>query len=99
MAICISKNGIPIRLPEERWQHICQRHSDIEDKKELILDAVKNPARIVAGNHGALMALQELELGKWLVVIYKEDRDDGFVITAFATRRLNQLNRRRQVWP
>jgi hypothetical protein len=34
------------------------------------------------------------------VVVYKEiGVDDGFVITAFLTRRVRQLERRRRVWP
>ncbi|WP_339374393.1 hypothetical protein [Picosynechococcus sp. PCC 8807] len=45
------------------------------------------------------MAIREMEAGKVLVVIYKEKRpDDGFVITAFLTRRLNSLNQRIEVW-
>ncbi|BAW96269.1 hypothetical protein NIES970_11930 [[Synechococcus] sp. NIES-970] len=46
------------------------------------------------------MAIREMEVGKVLVVVYKEETaDDGFVITAFPTRRLNSLNRRHQIWP
>jgi hypothetical protein len=62
-----SLNGIPIRLPNERWQHIIQRHADIADQKDLILRAIAAPERLLAGNEGALMAVQSLELGKWLV--------------------------------
>jgi hypothetical protein len=37
--------------------------------------------------------------GKLLVVVYREAGGDGFVITAFLTRRLSQLDRRKQIWP
>jgi hypothetical protein len=94
-----SLNGILIRLPNERWQHIIQRHTDIADKKDLILQTIANPDRLLAGNEGALMAVQALETGKWLVVIYKETSQDGFVVTAFSTRKINPLNRRQQLWP
>ncbi len=94
-----SLNGIPIRLPNERWQHIIQRHADIADKKDLILRTISSPDRLLAGNEGAIIAVQALETGKWLVVIYKETPQDGFVVTAFSTRKINSLNRRQQLWP
>ncbi len=100
MKSAISKNGIRIRLPEERWQHIIERHGGLDDKQDFLLEAIANPDKIIAGNDDALMAIKELEAGKVLVVVYKEETaTDGFVITAFPTRRLNSLNRRIQVWP
>jgi hypothetical protein len=38
-------------------------------------------------------------LGKYIVVVYREQENDGFVITAFLTRRIRSLERRKQVWP
>jgi len=46
-----------------------------------------------------MLALRELELGKFLVVVYRELVGDGFVITAFVTRRLRSIERRKQLWP
>jgi hypothetical protein len=97
--IATSHNGIPIRLPEERWQHIIERHSILANNQRFVLDTLANPTRILDGNNGALMAVRELEPGRWLVVVYREDNEDGFVITAFPTRRINSLNRRQQRWP
>lgn len=97
--ITISPNGISIRLPDERWEHIVERHNVLVDKQQLVLDTIANPDRILAGNEGALMALRELEPDRWLVVVYREENEDGFVITAFPTRRINSLNRRQQIWP
>ncbi|NEQ30897.1 MAG: hypothetical protein F6K04_07830 [Leptolyngbya sp. SIO4C5] len=94
-----SINGILIRLPDERWHHIMQRHADLTDKKDWLLQTISSPTRLLAGNEGALMAIREIKPGKWLVVIYKEDDDDGFVVTAFSTRKINALNRRHQLWP
>ena len=35
-----------------------------------------------------------------MVVVYRETNpSDGFVITAFLTRRLRSLDRRNQIWP
>lgn len=94
-----SINGIQIRLPNERWDHITQRHADIADQKELLLQAIADPTRILAGHAGELIAIREIIPGKWLVVIYKEAQGDGFVITAYSTRRIKTLNQRQQLWP
>lgn len=98
-AITLSRNGILVRLSDERWQHIVVRHADLDGKQTEVLTAISSPARILAGDEGELLALQELEPGKWLVVAYRELIDDGFIITAYPTRRLNSLNRRQQLWP
>lgn len=98
--IALSKNGVSIRLPDERWQHIIERHGGLNDKQDFLLEAIADPERIIIGNDGALMAVKEIEAGKVLVVVYKEETaEDGFVITAFPTRRINSLNRRIQIWP
>ena len=94
-----SINGIRIRLPDERWQHITQRHADMLGQEELILAVIASPERVLAGKSGELMAIREFEPEKWLVVIYREEQNDGFIITAFPTRRINSLNQRTQLWP
>ena len=48
--IAISRNGVPIRLPDERWNHIIERHDVLADKKALVLETLSNPSRILAGN-------------------------------------------------
>lgn len=95
----VSKNGIKIRLPDERWEHIMQRHDVLATQKTAILETISQPERILRGSEGAMMAVRAMEPGRWLVVIYREEQDDGFVITAFPTRRINALNRRQQLWP
>lgn len=62
-----------------------------------VLETVANPARIYAGNDGELLAAREIEAGKFLVVAYRELTDDGFIITAFMTRRVKSLERRQLV--
>jgi len=56
-------------------------------------------ARVAAAGAGELLAARELEAGKFIVVVYREGRTDGFIITAFLTRRLASLNRKKQLWP
>jgi hypothetical protein len=64
-----------------------------------VLETVSEPDRILAGGEGELLAVQDLELGKFMVVVYREVEMDGFIITAFITRRTGSLDRRKQVWP
>jgi hypothetical protein len=43
--------------------------------------------------------VREVERGKHLVVVYREQEHDGFIITAFVTRRLRWLEGRERIWP
>ena len=95
----MSRNGVPIRLTDERWAHITEEHSELAGLRPEVLEIVAEPLRIVAGKEGEEIAYRELESGKYLVVVYRELEGDGFVITAFFTRRLQSLERRLQQWP
>ena len=64
-----------------------------------ILDTIENPERVLMGCAGELLAVRKISSGKNLVVIYRELKEDGFVITAFLTSKTNSLNRRKQLWP
>ncbi|NOT57437.1 MAG: hypothetical protein HOP18_22770 [Deltaproteobacteria bacterium] len=99
ISLVVSKNGVPIRLTDERWAHVIEEHGELADLRQKVLQTVAEPERIVEGKAGELLALRELETGKSLVVVYREGTDDGFVITAFLIRRLRAFEKRRQVWP
>ena len=94
-----SKNGIAIRLTEERWSHIVEEHAELIELRTEVMTTIEDPIQVVAGGAGELLAIRNLELGKFLVVVYRELVGDGFVITAFLTRRLRSLERRKQLWP
>jgi hypothetical protein len=94
-----SKNGVPIRLTDERWAHIMEEHSELAGLRLEISETVANPTTIFAGNQGELLAVREVEPGKYLVVVYRESQRDGFIITAFLTRKGQALHRRQQLWP
>lgn len=95
----LSKNNIPIRLTDERWVHITEEHCELAGMRLEILETVAEPGQILAGNQNELLAAREIEPGKYLVVVYRELNRDGFIITAFVTRRVQSLRRRKQVWP
>jgi hypothetical protein len=86
-------------LTDERWTHISEEHGELAGLRLEVLQTVANPERIFAGGAGELLATRSVAPRRWLVVVYKELGDDGFVITAFLTRRLASLERRKQLWP
>ena len=99
LGIVPSPTGVPIRLTAELWAHIVEGHPELTGRHLDILEAVRNPDRVVAGTVGELLALRELEPGKWLVAAYRELNGDGFIITAFPTSKTAWLRRKRQAWP
>ena len=95
----LSKNGILIRLTNERWAHIVEEHCELAGMRLEVLETVSCPLRILAGGVGELLAVREVSPGMNLVVVYRELEDDGFIITAFVTSKMRSLNRRNQIWP
>ncbi len=95
-----SVNGVSVRLTGERWLHITEEHSELAGYSSDVLEVIEKPEAIFGGSAGELLAAREIEPGKYLVVVYREETpDDGFVVTAFLTRRFRQLARRQRVWP
>jgi hypothetical protein len=95
----VSKGGIAIRLTDERWAHITEEHCELAGLRAEVIETVSYPHRILLGGDGELLAVREIDAGKHLVVVYREQNNDGFIITAFLTRRIRSLEKRRQVWP
>ena len=96
----VSRNGIPIRLTEERWAHIVEEHGEMEGLRADVLRTITEADRVFAGSFGELLAVRTVETGRALVVVYKETTaNDGFIITAFRTSRFAALERRKQLWP
>jgi hypothetical protein len=94
-----SQNGIPIRLTGERWEHIMKRHAEMIALQDEIAETIRMPERIMLGNDGEYIALRALSEEKYLVVMYRELELDGFIITAFTTRKFEKFFQRQQIWP
>ena len=94
-----SQNGVLIRLTEERWKHIITGHSELVSYQAEILATIRYPEKILVGNHQELLAVKQIVSGKYLIVIYRELSEGGFIITAYLTRRLRELTKRQQIWP
>lgn len=100
MDVVKSKNDVDIRLSEGRWFHITEEHSEMAGYYFEVLETVEKPEAIYEGKTGECLALKEVEKDKYVVVVYREvSKEDGFVITAFLTKRKRQLERRQRLWP
>jgi len=99
--IAISTNKVPIRLTDERWQHISTGHPEISDYYYEILETIESPIIIYDGNYGELIAVSNKIASSelFLVVVYKEnDVKDGFVITAYISNKSQKFEKRRIIW-
>lgn len=84
-----SRNGVPIRLPEERWRHIERRHPELRGQRYRVVETIAEPDLIQEGDSGELLAVRWYPrtplTEKYLVVPYREATKDGFVLTAYFT--------------
>jgi hypothetical protein len=89
LGIADSVNGVPIRLTDERWEHILYRRPEMASFIETVLDAVGDPEYILRGYKGTLIAVVHLGERSYLNVVYRElSQRDGFIITARIEQRL-----------
>ena len=92
MFVVYSRAGVPIRLTPERWRHIVANHPEMSSLQERVLETVAGPDCIQTGDFGELLAVRRYSetpfAGKYMVVVYREvGLEDGFVLTAYVTRR------------
>lgn len=79
--------------------HIVEHHDDLAGHYHAVLETVGAPDAVYAGDSGELLAASARVAGRYLIVAYRElSPADGFVITAFFTTRIRQIERRRLVW-
>ncbi len=69
------------------------------EQRKVVLEPSNDHSVIVKAGLRALFAVRDIEPGKYLVVVYRELQSDGFIITAFITRRIESFRRRQQLWP
>lgn len=102
LATLISKRGVPVRLTHERWSHIVESHDYLAGHLDLVVETVGDPDCVVTGVKGELLAVKRYDqtaIGvKHIVVAYKEQEHDGFVITAFMTSKIDKLLKRGIQW-
>jgi len=62
----VSKNGVPIRLTEERWFHIVENHDELAGLSDEVLLTVEDPDYIVRGWIDELLAVKISMINIWL---------------------------------
>jgi hypothetical protein len=87
-----------IRLSDERWSHIVEGHTEMAGHRNNVLLAISDPDFVVEGTRSELLAVRMLSTEKAIVVVFKENSDDGFVLTAYFTSKLNKLQKRMMLW-
>lgn len=102
LATVNSKRGIPVRLTHERWSHIVESHDYMAGHLDLVVETLADPEYVVLGVKGELLALKRYDhtaIGsKHMVVAYRENERDGFVVTAFMTSKTDKLIKRGLQW-
>ena len=97
-----SKNGKEIRLTAERWSHIVESHDYMAGNQDVVFETLENPDIIVSGGKDEFIAVKHYIKTsiseKHVVVIYKEQENDGFVITAFMTSKPEKVIRKGIIW-
>lgn len=58
MDIVLSKSNVPIRITEERWQHIITRHPEMSGVREKLIETIHDPELILEGDKGTVMAVR-----------------------------------------
>ena len=97
MDVAVSVNKVPIRLTEERWTHIVENKPYIRAYYDKVLATVEQPRWVVRGYAGAFVAILSVGKRQFLNVVYREiSRQDGFIITAFISRKRSKGN---LIWP
>jgi len=98
----ISKNGKEIRLTAERWFHIVESHDYMAGNQDIVFETLEDPDTIVSGEKDEFIAIKHYAQTsistKHTVVIYKEEENDGFIITAFMTSQPEKILKKEVVW-
>lgn len=86
-----SVRSVPVRMTDERWEHIVEEHPNLYSYYGEILAAVESPEYILRG-HGKGGRVGVRPVGRrFLHVPYKEiGRTDGFIITAYLADEVNE---------
>ncbi len=101
MEVVSTQNNVPVRLTDERWRHIESNHPEMQVHRARVLETIEEPDFVQEGDFGVLLAVRQYHqaplAGKYVLVAYRELAEtDGFVLTAYLTRRPS--SRRRVLW-
>jgi len=84
-----------IKLSKKVVEHVVKRHPEVAAYTANIVDTVQDPDLVIKGLRGELKALKlytKLRIGpKYLVVIYREAREEKIIITAYFTSNVGRV--------
>jgi hypothetical protein len=89
-------------ISEERWTHVVEAYDYMAGNMELVIEPIEDPDTMVVGSKGEVIALRTYETTvlseKYVVAVYREFGDDGFLITAFMPSRPDTILRKGILW-
>ncbi len=65
----LTSMGVPIRLIDEQWAHIMEAHDGLADNRYDLLETVRLPDVVAAGRAREVLAMREIGLARWLVIV------------------------------
>lgn len=82
-----------IRLTDERWGHITDRHPELLGQRRKVLETVRHPKEVLRGDFGEELAIRFYRTtpvtSKHLMVAYRQvSVAERFIITAYFTNRV-----------
>lgn len=87
----IDKTGRKIHITQERWKHITQEHSNVQNIEEL-KDVITTPIKITLSENDQDSVRYYGQFNKakkyYLLVAVKYLNGHGFIITAYRVRRI-----------
>jgi hypothetical protein len=90
-ASVVDPDGRAVELTEERWAHITGGHPELVRFRDEVLGTVRAPDRRLAGPTlgEAWFYKENVGPSRWLkVVVHYESGERGWIVTAFARRRM-----------
>lgn len=98
----ILKNGKEIRLTAERWYHIVESHDYMAGNQDIVFETLEDPDIIVSVEKNEFIVIKHYIKTtiseKHAIVIYREEENDGFVITAFMTSKPEKIIKKGVIW-
>lgn len=79
--------GFTVKTSQSYWQRLIVKHPDIEDKLDLVQQALIYPEQIRRSSHDETVFLFYLSKKekRWVVAVAKRLNGDGYLITAYQT--------------
>ena len=88
MVEVVDPDGRTVRLSEERWLHIVDRHEELETLRADVLRTIERPDLRIPGRYGHEEWFYTRHVGpsRWLKVVVHYEGGRGSIHTAFPRR-------------